>query len=296
MKVLRKIGKIVAFICALGIFVCLLAIMLITTTRNLVTKDNLTHYIKDANILDMKVNTFLDIDEDITMKEKITQMAYNIGIPKDIVKDILKSQELDELLGEFFSHTIDYVLNGGVKPTLTKETVEKINHVALESSANHINIVLDDETLTDYIEEYTKQIGDLIPERFAIIESENAYAYLHEILNYNIVYLYITAAILTVLTGFLTWNSYKPIKYLAIPMIVAGVIFTIIGSSDGILNSVITTKIGGIKAIISPLVTNILTVWFKCGIIVSFSGILLLVIYAVIARITKHNEFKKLEL
>lgn len=295
MRILKIIGKFLTFIFTLGLFACFLAVVLIKTTHNLVTKDNLARYIKDANILDIKANVLLDVQEEVTVKEKITEMALEIGIPKEIVKDILKSEELTELLGEFFSRTLDYVINGGIKPTLSEETVNKMVTLALESSANHINVVLEDEVLEKYTLEYTVQIGNLIPDRLEIIENETIYTHLYNILNFDIIYLYIVIAICTIFIGIFTWTFYKPVKCIGFAMMFAGIVFVIFGSSNGILNGFMTSQIAGMKDLISPLITNILTLWFKSGVIVSFAGVFLLVLYSIISRILKHSRMNQAE-
>lgn len=292
------IRKICALLCAIALFCVLILAMLLMTTKNLITKDNLASYIKDADILEMKANTLLDIGQEgnqITLKEKIAAMALNLDIPREVVMDILESEELNELLGEFFSGTIDYVLNGGDKPILSEETVKKIKTAALESSANHINITLEDEELESYIETYTEELRELLPERSHYIGTGVWVSNIREFLSLNSIYLYLAMAILTIFIGLFCWSTYKPLQYLSIVMIMAGLIFVIIGSADGVLNSLLVSRVTSMKAIISPLITNILTLWFKCGVIVSFSGMFLLVIYAAIARVMKHSIYRKLE-
>jgi len=298
MKFMIIIKKLFASLCSLALFCILLLTMLLITTRNLITKDNLASYIKDADILSMKVNTLLDIGEEgnqITLKEKIESMALNIGIPKEVVEDIAKSEELNELLGEFFSGTIDYVLNDSEKPVLSEETVDKMKQAALESSSNHINVTLEDEELERYIEIYTEELRELLPDRSHYIGTGVWVNNIRDFLSLNSAYLYLTMAILTIFIGLFCWSTYKPLQYVSITMIMAGLIFVIFGSADGVMNPLLVSQATSMKAIISPLITNILTLWFKCGVIVSFGGMFLLVIYAVIARVMKHSIYRKTE-
>lgn len=290
--------KLCAFFMAIILFCILLVTMLLITTRNLITKDNLASYIKDANILDMKANTLLDIGpegKEITLREKISNMALEVGIPKDIVSDILESRELTELLGEYFSGTIDYVLNGGEKPSLSQDTIDKIKQAALESSEKHINITLENEILEEYIETYTDDLRGLLPERGYYIGNGHYINDLKQFLNLNSLYLYLAMAIVVVFIILFTWSLYKPLQYVSIVMILSGFLFVAVGSADGILNGFIISKVTSMQAIISPLITNVLTLWFKCGVIVSFSGMFLLIIYAAISRVMKHSIYRKLE-
>lgn len=298
MKFMHFFRKLCAFFMAIILFCILLVTMLLITTRNLITKDNLASYIKDANILDMKANTLLDIGpegKEITLREKISNMALEVGIPKDIVSDILESRELTELLGEYFSGTIDYVLNGGEKPSLSQDTIDKIKQAALESSEKHINITLENEILEEYIETYTDDLRGLLPERGYYIGNGHYINDLKQFLNLNSLYLYLAMAIVVVFIILFTWSLYKPLQYVSIVMILSGFLFVAVGSADGILNGFIISKVTSMQAIISPLITNVLTLWFKCGVIVSFSGMFLLIIYAAISRVMKHSIYRKLE-
>lgn len=299
MNIMRIIRKICALICSMALFCVLLLTMLLITTKNLITKDNLASYIQSADILDMKANTLIDIGPEgnqITLKEKIQTVALDSNIPEDIVNDLLESRQLNELLGEFFSETIDYVLNGGEKPTLSDDTINKMKIAALQSSANHINVTLENEELEQYVEIYTNRLRELLPERSHYIGTGVWVNNIRDFLGLNTIYLYLSMFVLAIFIGIFCWSTYKPLQYVSITMIVAGAIFVIIGSTDGVLNPLLVSKMISMKAIISPLITNILTLWFKCGVIVSFGGMFLLVIYAIIARVMRHNaEYKKVD-
>lgn len=298
MKFMLFIRKSFAFLIAIGLFLTLVFTMLLITTKNLITKDNLSNYIEDAKILDMKANTLLDIGpegKEITLREKIETMALEIGIPKEVVEDLLDSRELNELLGEFFSRTVNYVLNGGEKPHLSDETVDKMKRAALESSEHHINITLENEILEQYMDSYIQQLHGLLPERTHYLGTGVIVNNLRQFLNINSLYMYLLMAGMVLLIGLLTWSSYKPLKYVSIVMIIAGIMFAALGSANGILNGFIIGKLHSMQTIISPLITNILTLWFKCGVLVSFSGMFLLIIYAVIARVMKHSAYRHVE-
>lgn len=297
MKKGKVIGKIVAVICSIGLFFVIIATMFLSTSKTLITKENLSNYIKKSDVLNIDVNTLFNLKEEsgLTLKEKITSMALKIKIPEEIIKDILKSEELNDLLGEFFSQTISYALNGGDKPQISMETTEKMINVANESLENHINIIMESEDLEILIEEYSESLTNLVPDRNQMI-GEFPIDKIRSIMNFNVLYFYLIMAILILFIGISTRSFYKPIKYLGIPMLIAGIVFVIFGCMDNFVASLIPDQTNHFNAFISPLVISILTLWFKSGVLISFSGLFLIIIYVVINRIMINgSKAKKLE-
>lgn len=288
MNIARKIGQIFAVLISILIFVAILALMLITTSKSLITKDNLASYIKDANVLNMDANAIFDFGSEGTLKEKIGSIALETGIPQEIVEDILRSNEINELLGDYFSEIIDYTFNEN-KPVLAKETVEKITNVALVSLNRHINTMMEEEQLKTLVVDFSQRLSNLIPNKTEIV-NEKTLSYVRQITGFHTAWIYIGIAVLVILTGILTVSTYKPFKCLGIAMLVAGIVFVILGSSDAYLNGFITSRVSSMEAVIGPLVTNILTLWFKCGVVVSFVGLLLIIIYMMIRRMVLHTR------
>ena len=59
--------------------------------------------------MNMDVNLIFNLEESgITLEEKIYNLGIDSNIPQEIVDDILKSEEINFILGDFFSKTIDY--------------------------------------------------------------------------------------------------------------------------------------------------------------------------------------------
>ncbi|MEG2321958.1 MAG: hypothetical protein RSB71_00510 [Bacilli bacterium] len=286
MKVVNILKKSLIVLCSILIFSLIIITMFITSNKKLVTKDNLTLYAKNTEVL--KLNLKFIIKEDVTLEEKIKELGKSAGIPEDIVFDILKSNELKELFGEFFSKTIDYVINGGKRPVLEKQTVTNITKVATDSLERHLNIVLEKETLVRYIEKYTTDITSIIPNRSEIINNQY-FVYMQDILKFNTLYLYFALLGLIILTGLLSKSAYKPLKYLGISMLLGGLIFVIIGSCYGLINPYIVKNIIDLE-LVSSLVRSILNLWFKIGVFVSFTSVIILLIYIAITRIIRHNR------
>lgn len=291
---MRIIRKILIFIWTVILtFLCLLTIFLISG-KSLITRENLSNYIKDAEILNIDVNTIFNQEESgITLKEKITDIAIISGIPEKIVLDMLATDQINDVLGEFFSKTIDYAINGTEKPRLSTEAIDKMKEIANESLENHINIMMEKEELDKSVDRYASNLVELVPDRTQMI-GEIPIGSIRLFINFNVVYLYLAIAFVIVLTGLLSWTFYKPIKYIGISLFISGIIFVILGCMNNFIGGLISSQITEFKALIEPLITYILTIWFKSGVLVSFSGVLLITIYIVINRIMINNKNAKI--
>ena len=70
-------------------------------------------------------------------------------------------------------------------------------------------------------------------------------------------------------------------------MLISGLLFVTIGSMEYIISNLISTQITLMQPFVLPLITNLLTIWFKSGVLVSFSSIVLILIYLTINRMSK---------
>ena len=50
------------------------------------------------------------------------------------------------------------------------------------------------------------------------------------------------------------------------------------------ISNMIAEKLSGMIPFILPLITNVLTIWFKAGVLVSFTSIVLILIYLTINK------------
>ncbi len=282
MKLLRQI---LTFFCIIFLFVAIVFTIIIYSGKNLLNKENLSNYIKNSNILNMDINVIFNLEESgMTLKEKIYNLGLECNIPDKIVDDILKSEEINLILGDFFNETIYYLIDERTKPELSDEAVNKMVDLALLSLEDNINIMLTKEELNEYILDYADKLTSIIPDRQVMI-GVLPISTINSILNFNIVYLYLIMFILLVLIVLFSWSFYKSIKYLGISMLVSGLIFVILGCMNSFLNELILTQIERLKLLVSPFITILLTIWFKCGVLISFSGVFLILIYVVINRI-----------
>ncbi len=293
MNIFISIRKALAISCSVLIFILIVALVFLYSGKSLVNRENLSNYIENAEVLNMDINVIFNLEESgITLKEKIYQLGLESNIPEDVLDDIISSDEINIIFGDFFSNTIDYLVNGLNKPQLSEDSINKLIEVANDSLEDHINLMLESEQLEEYIRDFCSKLADIVPERYEVIGSLPITS-IQAFLNFNQLYLYLMIAILLVIITVCLWSIYKPIKYLAIPMISSGVMFAIFGSMNNFINDYVISNLDGLKPLISPFITILLTIIFKVGVLVSFSGVFLIIIYVVINRIVINNHKTK---
>ena len=282
---MKLINKFITYFCILILFVLIVLIILFHSGRSLINRENLSNYTENADILNMDSNVIFNLDESgITLKEKIYNLAVECNIPEKIILDILKSEEINIVLGDFFNKTIYYLVNGGYKPQLSDDTINKMVQISMISLDEHLNIMMEEDELEKYVLEYCHKLTNIIPDRQEMI-GNLPISYIQKFLNFDIWTLYLLAFSCILLLNILTFSFYKPIKYLGICFFISGVIFVILGCMNNVINDIIVSQITNMKILISPLITILLTIWFKLGVLISFSGVFLILFYIIINRI-----------
>ena len=288
---MRLLGKVIAFILAILLFILIVIAVLIYSGKSLLNKENLSNYIKNSNILNMDINVIFNLEESgITLKEKIYNLGIESNIPKEIVSDILKSEEINIILGDFFNETIYYLIEERNKPELSSDAINKMLDLAFISLDDNINIMLSEEELKIYILDYANKLKLIVPDKQVMI-GVLPISTINSIMNFNVFYLYLIMLIILILLILFLWSFYKPIKYLSICMLFVGTIFVILGCMNNFINHIVLTQIDRLKVLVSPFITILLTIWFKCGVLISFVGVFLLLTYIVINRIVI-NSYK----
>jgi len=282
MRFIKTIFNIITF---LILFILISSAMFIQCSKTLISKENISEFISDANILNIDVNVLFNQEESgITLKQKIYDLAIENNIPEEITNNILESEEINELLGDFFNQTIIYIIEGGTKPQISNNTINNIKEVAKISLEDNLNIMLEEEELEIYIENYCKSISDIVPNRDLIIGTTPIDT-VKKIINFDLIYLYITIILVLILPALSSKKFYIPIKYLGISMFISGLMFVILGSMEFVISGLIMENLKGMIPFIAPLITNVLTIWFKSGVLISFTAITLILIYVTLNKI-----------
>jgi len=275
---MRYLKYIINTFIVITLTILILILMFINCSKTLISSENISDFINDANILNMDINTLFNQEESgIILKDKLYFLAIDNNIPKEIIEDILKSKEINYLLGDFFNQSIKYIINNTKKPKLSSETIDGMKKIANQSLEEHLNIMLEPEILEIYIENYCNSIITIIPDRDNII-GDIPIKLPKKIVNFDMIHMYIIIILILLLTILINKKWYSFIKYLGISMLISGIIFVILGSLEYIIINLITNQITAMKSFILPLITNILTIFFKSGVLVSFTSIVVILI------------------
>lgn len=283
MRFIKTIFNIIIF---LILFILIMIAMFIQCSKTFISKDNISEFISDANILNIDVNILFNQEESgITLKQKIYDLAIENDIPDEITNDMLESKEINELLGDFFNQTIIYIIEGGEKPQISNQAVENIKKTAKISLDEHLNIMIEEEELNSYIDNYCLNISSIVPDRNLIVNVASMDT-VRKVINFELIYIYIAIILVLILPALSSKKFYTPIKYLGISMFIAGITFVILGSMEFVISGVIIENLKVMIPFIKPLITNVLTIWFKSGVLISFTSIVLILIYVTINKMT----------
>lgn len=287
---MKFISKMLAYICGILLFFAISFLILIYSGKSMLNKENLSNYIKSSNILNIDINVIFNLEESgMTLKEKIYNLGIESNIPEKIMEDILKSEEINIILGDFFNETIYYLIDEREKPKLSNDAVTKMLDLACASLEDHINIMMSEEDLKNYILDFEEKLMDIVPERQVMI-GVLPVSIIKSLLNFNTIYLVALIFVILILLVIFLWSFYKPIKYLGTCLLINGIIFVILGSLNNFFSQLVLSQVERLKFVISPFITIILTIWFKCGVLISFTGVFIIIFYIVINRIVINNN------
>lgn len=287
---MKFISKMMAYICGILLFFAISFLILIYSGKSMLNKENLSNYIKSSNILNIDINVIFNLEESgMTLKEKIYNLGIESNIPEKIMEDILKSEEINIILGDFFNETIYYLIDEREKPQLSEDAVTKMLDLACASLEDHINIMMSEEDLKSYVLDFEEKLMDIVPERQIMI-GVLPVSIIKSLLNFNTIYLVLLIFIILILLVLFLWSFYKPIKYLGTCLLINGIIFVILGSLNNFFSQLVLSQVERLKFVISPFITIILTIWFKCGVLISFTGVFIIIFYIVINRIVINNN------
>lgn len=287
---MKFISKMLAYICGILLFFAISFLILIYSGKSMLNKENLSNYIKSSNILNIDINVIFNLEESgMTLKEKIYNLGIESNIPEKIMEDILKSEKINIILGDFFNETIYYLIDEREKPQLSNDAVTKMLDLACVSLEDHINIMMSEEDLKSYVLDFEDKLMDIVPERQVMI-GVLPVSIIKSLLNFNTIYLVALIFVILILLVIFLWSFYKPIKYLGTCLLINGIIFVILGSLNNFFSQLVLSQVERLKFVISPFITIILTIWFKCGVLISFTGVFIIIFYIVINRIVINNN------
>ena len=294
MKPMTFFKKIVVTICSILLFFSVVSVMFLTATKNMISKESIADYINKSNILEMKVSKYLNLENtnisaDFTLRETALTLANEANIPESIVDDLIESNELYKLLGDFIKGIINYAIVNEAKPIISAETIASLISVANNSLENHIDIVMEEEELDSNIQKYVDSINNMVPDRSSIVADSATLDIFKTVLTFNPLYLYGTILVLSVIIGLILFSAYKPLKYLGITTLISGIFYTIIGSLEWPIYNYLKDRVTKIDDLIHPLLEKVLFTCFKEGVIYTVIGVCLIITFVMINRFNKNK-------
>ncbi len=264
-------------------------VLFLNATKNILSRESIADYINKSNVLEIQVGKLFKVEDthlndQLTIRETVLIMADEAGIPSSIIDDLVESYELNNLLGDFIRGIIDHTVIGEEKPIISKEAIVNLKSIANSILENHIEIVMEEEELERYIDKYIASLNNLIPERDYIIAYSYQLDMVRQILTFDVIYIYITGFLLLISISLLSWCWYYSIKALGVSMILSGVVFTVLGSLNWTIYNLIKNHVIKIEGLVKPLLDKILMICFKEGVLFTFIGIIILLLFIVINR------------
>ncbi len=277
------IKKILNFIFCLNLVLVFFVMFFLSENKQLISHTSLAYYIEEGDILNVKASYILNTYEEIPLVEKLGNTATSIGIPEEVITDILDSEELKQVLGYFFSQSLNKYYED---VNLPDEALDLMIESALKSSENHLSVTMSDGELTAKVNDFYYEIKGLMLEQIDIIGNSKILQYWQLSLNYDFSYMYFLILINLIVLAVVNKGVVKVLKYLGITLIICGVIYVLLSSLSPILKQFLLNELQGTQALLSPLITNLLTSWFLAGVTISFIGVFILIVYNVIYRLS----------
>ena len=266
--------KIIIFLLSGLILLFILFLMGLISIKTISNKNIITQYL-NKDILNMNSSSIINTDKSQTIKELMISLAIDSNIPKEIVDDLEKSNEFNELMGDFFKCVIEYTVLDKKKPTISIETINIITNVSDKSLEDHISIVMDEDELHDYIKDYVQKLNNLVPNNNVTF---NYIILFKNFVSFNIIYLCIILSLLFLALLLVLKNLPQILKCMGVVILIAGVIFVIIGCFEGIIK---------VTDLTTHLFSQALNFCFKEGSIVTSIGILLMILSLILKRFYK---------
>ena len=208
MKFLNGLGKFFALIFSTIYYFLLLIMLFLMFSSKFITKEFYVKTIKKIDLSEIKIKE----ENNKTIEQLLIEKLEESGIDEKTSKEILKNEKLKEFVGNIIGNSISSII--------TKEKLIEVTNEDLKKIINEIpiDIKISDEELN----ELTNEINTAIKEEINLDEKvisiikfiQSKYMYIFIMCFIIINYL---------LISLLTWSFYKPLRYLSIPTMLTGI-------------------------------------------------------------------------
>lgn len=270
MKFLKIIGKILSVFVGLIISIVCFTMIIYMSISNFMKVDNLKQSINTKNLLKIEYG-------ENTLKDNLIASFNEIGISENDMKEVIESNEFNELFDDYLDKVMKYYLEDGEFPTFNEEKLNLfVNSVISKSST------LSPEQ-TEYIKEELKkekvEIEKTLPDRDEILKDADVKEIINIYNSISIFYFIGTIIILMFLIFIFTWSLHIPFLYAGISFVVPSIVL-VVGSL--FKNTII--KFFNLEEFINIVLNQVFNQLLTSSLIMLSIGIIFIIIYIVIEK------------
>ena len=214
MKFLNGLGKFFALIFSTIYYFLLLIMLFLMFSSKFITKEFYVKTIKKIDLSEIKIKE----ENNKTIEQLLIEKLEESGIDEKTSKEILKNEKLKEFVGNIIGNSISSIITKEKLIEVTNEDLKKIINeipIDIKISDEELN-ELTNEINTGIKEniEYKEEINldEKVISIIKFIQSKYMYIFImcFIIINY-------------LLISLLTWSFHKPLRYLSIPTMLTGI-------------------------------------------------------------------------
>lgn len=214
MKFLNGLGKFFALIFSTIYYFLLLIMLFLMFSSKFITKEFYVKTIKKIDLSEIKIKE----ENNKTIEQLLIEKLEESGIDEKTSKEILKNEKLKEFVGNIIGNSISSIITKEKLIEVTNEDLKKIiNEIPIDIKisdeelnelTNEINTAIKENI--EYKEEIN--LDERVISIIKFIQSKYMYIFImcFIIINY-------------LLISLLTWSFHKPLRYLSIPTMLTGI-------------------------------------------------------------------------
>lgn len=161
---MKVVGNVLAGVLSVVYFVVLFVMMILLFVSNVFKANYYESILKDIDLADIKLADFgISISEfgsDASVEDVLVQALEEVGFSKNEALKVVNNEKINEVVGEFFSDTVDYLINNEEVPQLDYQEALDI------MKSDEITAVLEEAPTEEEIKEFVDELNKYISESF----------------------------------------------------------------------------------------------------------------------------------